>query len=131
MTGAATYALLILIALALVALLGIDFDPGGYTPRVDRWSYWHAALSFVLVLAALGVFNAGPFTLHPVVAVVLTLAAGIGWEIVPRRRRYWNGGGLARPRIVWERPFADPGDVGFDALGVALGVLVWFAVRWL
>lgn len=102
MTPEIWYALAILLALAIVRGFKLDVDPGPAPgdkyPRWDRWSAYHLIGSVVLALGAvlLGV--------NPWWALVLTILAGVGWEIITGYFSTWD--------CVW------------DVIGAVVGTLL-------
>lgn len=100
-----------LVALALVWFLGLDYDPGGYQ---DQWTtpdkQAHAFAASTLTLGAV------PCGVPPLAAALVTVALGVGWEVVQKRPR-------AKPR-----GFASVKDVVAVAAGAAasyLWIVLW------
>ena len=93
-------------ALVVLAIFPIDHDPGPARgtayPRWDRWSAWHLAGSAVIAVAARAIRV--PWYL----AMTMTVAAGVGWELVNGHVDGWD--------IVW------------DAVGAAVGVALYVAL---
>jgi hypothetical protein len=100
------YALLIAAALVLLWVHPIDHDPGPAPgtryPRWDHWSTWHLIGSAILCAGAILLGVPWPC------ALLLTVGAGVGWEVV-------NG-------------YVDPWDIFWDAIGALVGLLAaWLA----
>lgn len=101
------FAAAIIGALVVLAIFPIDHDPGpahgmAY-PRWDRWSPWHLAGSAIIAVAACAIRV--PWYL----AMTVTVAAGVGWELV-------NG-------------YVDGWDIVWDAVGAVVGVLLYLALH--
>ena len=100
------FAAAIVSALVLLAIYPIDHDPGPAPgtayPRWDRWSSWHLGGSALITVAACAIRV--PWYL----AMTMTLAAGVGWELV-------NG-------------YVDGWDIVWDAAGATVGVLLCLAI---
>ena len=101
------FAAAIIAALAVLAIFPIDHDPGpaqgSAYPPWDRWSAWHLAGSAIIAIAACAI------RVSWYLALTMTVAAGMGWELVNGHVDGWD--------VVW------------DAAGAAVGVLLYRAFR--